>query len=183
MKKTVLAVEDDFDTLYPLAELLRIKGYTVITASNAEHALTVARKTRPDLIITDIVLPGKSGLHFIMSVRNDKQLGSTPIIVISGCGPMILVEAEAAGANCCLEKPIRIDFFWAAIEEVLGTGSEPDVAKPVRAPEPENRNLANEIDGLVEKLRDCQNKDEREELLRVLKKRIIEFQGRNKTCA
>src|ERR1044071_9763131 len=72
MKKTVQVVEDDFDTLHPLAELLRLKGYTVITASDAEQALQIARKQKPDLIITDIVLPGKSGLHFITAVRSDE---------------------------------------------------------------------------------------------------------------
>src|SRR5215210_1291952 len=127
--RTVLVVEDDFDTLYPLAELLRLKGYIVTTASDAEKALAVARSRQPDLIITDIVLPGKSGLHFIMNVRNDQIIQSTPIIVISGCGPMILVEAEGAGADCCLEKPISIDLFWAAIEQVFGISRNTDNIK------------------------------------------------------
>ncbi|HWP43272.1 MAG TPA: response regulator, partial [Blastocatellia bacterium] len=113
MPKTVLVVEDDFDTQHPMAELLRLKGYSVLTASDAERALELAREWRPDLIITDIVLPGKSGLHFISVVRNDSLIKSTPILVISGCGPMILVEAESAGADYCLEKPINIDQFWA----------------------------------------------------------------------
>ena len=57
--RTVLVVEDDFDTLHPLAELLRLKGYTVSTATEAEQGLAVARQQRPNLIITDIALPGK----------------------------------------------------------------------------------------------------------------------------
>src|SRR6185369_14086898 len=129
--RTVLVVEDDFDTLHPLAELLRLKGYSVSTATEAELGLAVARKQRPNLIITDIALPGKSGLHFIGSVRKDEQIGSTPIIVISGCGPMIMVEAEAAGADCCLEKPISIDLFWAAIDQVFGAASETESQAPL----------------------------------------------------
>lgn len=183
MKKTVLVVEDDFDTLYPLAELLRLKGYSVITASEAEKALVIARSKQPDLIITDIVLPGKSGLHFIMSVRNDEIIKSTPIIVISGCGPMILVEAEGAGADCCLEKPISIELFWAAIEQVFGTNRNLDGLKSKVDGDDEARALATEIDRLVENLRDCSSKIEREDILKRLKSRILEFQSRSKSCA
>ena len=182
MKKTVQVVEDDFDTLYPLAELLRIKGYTVITASDAEQALQIARKQRPDLIITDIVLPGKSGLHFITAVRSDEVIKSTPIIVISGCGPMILVEAEGIGADFCLEKPINIEIFWAAIDQVFGVNRESDAPKANAAPD-DGRTLANEIDKLVEKLRDCNTKVEREDVLKRLKERILEIQARNKSYA
>ena len=169
--RTVLVVEDDFDTLHPLAELLRLKGYTVSTATEAELGLSVARQQQPDLIITDIALPGKSGLHFIGAVRKDEQLKATPIIVISGCGPMIMVEAEAAGANCCLEKPISIELFWAAIDQVFGAVSESDSPRPIDWREDPGRVLAGEIDGLVETLRHCTTKPEREEVLKRLKER------------
>ena len=182
MKKTVQVVEDDFDTLYPLAELLRLKGYAVITASDAEQALRIARERQPDLIITDIVLPGKSGLHFITAVRSDEVIKSTPIIVISGCGPMILVEAEGIGADLCLEKPINIEVFWAALDQVFGASRESEMAKSVAVAD-EGRQLANEIDHLVERLRDCTTKGEQEDVLKRLKERILEIQARNKSCA
>lgn len=181
--RTVLVVEDDFDTLHPLAELLRLKSYEVSTATEAEQGLTVARRQRPDLIITDIALPGKSGLHFISAVRSDEQIKSTPIIVISGCGPMIMVEAEAAGANCCLEKPISIDRFWAAIDQVVGAAPEMEPPKPMDWREDSGRALAGEIDGLVETLRHCTTKTEREDVLKRLKERILKLQARNANCA
>ena len=178
--RTVLIVEDDFDTLHPLAELLRLKGYAVSTATEAQQGLTVARHLPPDLIITDIALPGPSGLHFIGQVRRDQQLRSTPIIVISGCGPMILVEAEAAGANCCLEKPIDIDLFWSAIDQIFGAAIEAEAPKQREDP---GRALAGEIDSLVETLRHCASKNEREEVLKRLKERIRKLQERNTNCA
>jgi two-component system cell cycle response regulator len=182
MPKVVLVVEDDFDTLNPLSELLRIKGYTVITASEADRGLNIARERRPDLIITDIVLPGKSGLHFILSVRGDEKIKSTPIIVISGCGPMILVEAESAGADCCLEKPLIIERFWAAIDHVLGRGQDQVPAGTAEKQDP-GRGLATEIDRLVETLRHCSTKAEREEVLKRLKEHIIELHARKTSCA
>ena len=181
--RTVLVVEDDFDTLHPLAKLLRLKSYTVSTATKTKQSLAVARQLRPDLIITDIALPGKSGLHFIGAVRQDLQINATPIIVISGCGPMILVEAEAAGADCCLEKPISIDLFWTAIDEVFGSAPEEESLRPTDFGEDPGRALAGEIDGLVETLRHCTTKTEREEVLKRLKERILKLQARNANCA
>jgi DNA-binding response OmpR family regulator len=175
--RTVLVVEDDFDTLYPLAEMLRLKGYTVSTATEAEQGFSLARQQRPDLIITDIALPGKSGLYFITGVRRDEQIKATPIIVISGCGPMVMVEAEAAGANCCLRKPISIDLFWAAIDRVLGAGEESETPVSTVSSEDRERALAGDIDGLVEALRRSTTKEEREKVLKRLKESIRELQS------
>ena len=182
MPKTVLVVEDDFDTQYPMAELLRLKGYCVITASDAEQALSIVHLHKPDLIITDIVLPGKSGLHFITSVRSNERIKLIPILVISGCGPMLLVEAESAGADCCLEKPIHIDSFWAAIEQMAGISRIEEPKKelePSGLIKPSERSLACEIDDLVDKLRLTSSKTEKEAVLRRLKARIRELHARN----
>lgn len=180
--RRVLVVEDDFDTLHPLAELLRLKGYEVSTATEAEQGLALARQQGPDLIITDIALPGKSGLQFIGAVRRTGALQQTPIIVISGCGPMILVEAEAAGANFCLEKPISIEMFWSAIEQVFGAKAVAAPPDPTEWLDERTPALAGEIDGLVETLRHCNTKAEREEILARLKERILKLHARN-TCA
>jgi len=182
MKRTVLVVEDDFDTLQPLAELLRLRGFNVITASEAEHGFRIAVESKPDLIITDIVLPGKSGLYFITRIRSNQRLKQTPIIVMSGCAPMVLVEAEAAGADFCLEKPISIELFWNAIDQVFG--GEPQ-AEPAKLPDSKDygRALAGEIDNLVETLRQCTNKVEKEDVLKRLKERILEIQARKTNCA
>lgn len=183
MNTTVLLVEDDFDTLHPLAELLRLKGYDVITASEAERALGIARDKRPDLIITDIVLPGKSGLHFILGVRTDPAINLTPIMVISGCGPMIMVEAESAGANYCLEKPINIESFWSALGQVMSLPRSEGTDTFAEVREDTGRLIAKEIDRLVEELRSCSSRGERENVLKQLKERILALQSRNANCA
>src|ERR1044071_10359462 len=156
--RTILVVEDDFDTLYPLAELLRLKGHTAITASNAEQALRTAREAKPDLIITDIVLPGKSGLQFIATVRNDAVLKAIPVMVISGCGPMILVEAETIGADVCLEKPINIEIFWNALQGLLESKASLGDPENANGDNADRRTAAAEIDRLVEQLRYCFSK-------------------------
>jgi DNA-binding response OmpR family regulator len=169
--KSVLVVEDDFDTLHPLAELLSIKGYKAYTASEGAEALRIAEKFKPDLVITDIVLPGESGLQLIRRIRASSAISATPIMVISGCEPAVLDEAARAGASVCLEKPIHPDQFWAAFETVLlsdmGSGWEPPVdCQP-----------ASEIEWLIQQVRSSNSEKERDGYLIRLKARI--FKARN----
>jgi DNA-binding response OmpR family regulator len=175
MGKTILVVEDDFDTIHPLSELLRLKGYDVITASAAGAAFELARARRPGLIITDIALPGGDGVQLINKVRSHRAISSTPIIVISGCGAAALIEAAAAGADFCLEKPLDIDCFWGAITQAL---NEEAAVATDEARERSDRQIIAEIDGLVEALRSCFSKEDREAHLRRLKQCIAQLQGR-----
>jgi len=172
----VLVVEDDFDTLHPLAELLTLRGHAVLTAVDAEQGLSIASRENPNVIITDIALPGKSGLHFINRVRNHPRLNQVPIIVISGCGPAVMVEAEAAGANFCIDKPISLEMFWHAMELCLGTApaehGDRDLMPPLETP------LVSRIDGLVAELRSSKSRIERDATLRELKECILELHGR-----
>jgi len=176
--KTVLVVEDDFDTLFPLSELLRLRGYATISASEAAPALELARKRRPDLIITDIALPGASGLQLIGRIREDSVLKATPIIVISGCGAPTLVEAARAGADCCLEKPINIDNMWAASGGILGDRRDPVRERTSGGEREPDKAVATEIDRLVERLRSSSSREERALYLRRLKERILQLQSR-----
>ncbi len=174
MERTILVVEDDFDTRYPLAELLAIKGYLVLTASDAESALRAARAHQPDLILTDIVLPGRSGLHFIRKVRADEAIHATPIIVISGCDRITRDRAQSAGADCFLEKPIQLERLW---DELARLFNEKNVAR-VKYKETGFDHQAAEIETLVEEYRRCSSQVEREALLVRLKEKLLEKRTR-----
>jgi DNA-binding response OmpR family regulator len=173
MKKTVLVVEDDFDTQHPLAEILQLKGYSVATASDAERAFSAARAKRPDLIITDLMLPGKSGLDLIVRVRRDPAINSIPIVVLSGCAPHMLHDAQRAGADYCLEKPIHFERFWETLERLIGEQRESArMEMGARAGDPDG-GIATQIDDLVEQLRHSPTEQERENILRLLKQHIL----------
>ncbi|HET9531367.1 MAG TPA: hypothetical protein VFQ92_13505, partial [Blastocatellia bacterium] len=122
-------------------------------------------------------------LHFISVVRKDPSIKETPILVISGCGPMILVEAESAGADYCLEKPIHIDQFWAVLLQVFASASGQGGDEPVEARQEKSQGSAGEIDRLVDELRKSSSKDERDAVLRRLKQRILDLQARKTNCA
>jgi hypothetical protein len=93
---------------------------------------------------------------------------------------MIMVEAEAAGANCCLQKPISIDLLWSAIDRVLGTAANGEAPAPGDRLEDQGRALAGDVDSLVERLRRCTTKEEKEEVLKQLKESIRELQSRER---
>ena len=172
MKKTVLVVEDDFDTQHPLAEILQLKGYSVATASDAERAFSAARARRPDLIITDLMLPGQSGLDLIVRVRKDPAIKSIPIVVLSGCAPHMLHDAQRAGADYCLEKPIHFERFWETLEQLIGEQRESARAETGMAGDPDG-GIASQIDNLVEQLRRSPTDEEKEKILRLLKQHIL----------
>jgi DNA-binding response OmpR family regulator len=149
-----------------------------MSASEAAPALELAKRRQPDLIITDIALPGPSGLQLIVSVRKDDALKKTPIIVISGCNPTVLVEAARAGADCCLEKPINVDSLWAAIGGALVDQREAPNDSTAETRDEPDRAVAIEIDRLVESLRGSSSRDERDLYLKRLKERILQLQSR-----
>jgi CheY-like chemotaxis protein len=167
MQGTILVVEDDFDTRYPLAELLRLRGYLVTTASDADKAFTAACRQRPDLIITDIVLPGRSGLHFIQRVRASESLRPVPILVISGCGQAMLGRALSVGADHCLEKPIRLEQLWEALARLFAKGDQDESVES-------DSGRAAGIEELIEQFRVTSSQDEREALLARLKKNLLD---------
>lgn len=171
--KTVLVVEDDFDTLHPLSELLRLSGYDSIPVSDVDRALTLAAQRSPDLIITDLVLPGKNGLEFIRALRSTNATRKTPIMVISGCERRLLQEALSAGANLYLEKPINVDKLWGAIDSLVRVKISDD-ERP-QQPEAADNPMADEIDQLVEGIRQSSSPMERETYINQLKQRVLEM--------
>ena len=178
MAKTILVVEDDFDTRHPLAELLRLRGYDVTTVPNVDLALKVAREHIPDLILTDIILPGRTGLQLISAIRENEQTQPVPIIVISGCEPAVLQKAEQAGANFCLGKPIQLPLFWATLARILQNGDDEQAPAGNEANEAE-ATYAGAIDHLIGELQQSSSTAEREVVLERLKEKLLNARNGN----
>lgn len=181
MGKKILVVEDDFDTLYMLAKLLRLKGYDVETSPEADQALKAARQYRPDLIITDLMMPGNSGLHLIQRVKEEESTSAIPIIVISGCGTAILLDSQSAGADYCIGKPIGVEALLEAIERLTATPNPSEQDKSAEGSKDTARQLADELDDMVEKLRKAASREEKEVLLKQIKECVFELQSKGAT--
>lgn len=103
---TVLLVEDDRDTRHIYALMLREHGFHVVEAPDGRSAVRLARETRPDVIVMNLVLPHVDGLSAAELIRCDPACASTPIIA---CTAFVredgLEMALDAGCDSYLEKP------------------------------------------------------------------------------
>ncbi|OGE22478.1 MAG: hypothetical protein A2V51_01235 [Candidatus Dadabacteria bacterium RBG_19FT_COMBO_40_33] len=119
-KRKILIVEDDQDVLLGLSIRLKASGYSVVSATDAAWATTVARKEKPDLAIVDLGLPGGNGFLVIERLRSIMDV-HIPIIVLTAWDPTINKErAFKAGVEAFFQKPVDNDEFLAAIHKALG---------------------------------------------------------------
>ena len=122
--KLVLVVDDNPVNLKLTAHLIRKAGYLTDTAETAELALERLDANLPDLVVTDLQLPGMDGLAFTRTVKQNSQWQSIPILLLTAAhSPEEEVKARQAGCECSLAKPIDGNVFPSVIQSFLGTPS------------------------------------------------------------
>ena len=115
----VLLVEDHLDTRQMYAEFLGTE-FEVVTAADGEQALDLMRAHAPDVIVTDLSLPGIDGFELIARVRADPAFPAIPIICLSGYGGHAHEQrARAAGCDRILQKPCMPDTLAAIVVELV----------------------------------------------------------------
>ena len=115
----LLIVEDEENSRKGYETLLRNWGYDVLGVGSAEDALARFVEFRPDILITDVELPGMDGLHLLEKLRDELQ--SVPAILITGKGSRErAVAAIEAGAFWYIEKPVDAAVLRALLERALG---------------------------------------------------------------
>jgi two-component system phosphate regulon response regulator PhoB len=102
----ILVVDDEPHFSAILSEILRSFGYIVRQVYSVQDALEVIEQERPDLILTDIMMPGIDGLTFVRKLRSDPIWSSIPTIIATAKSHPSDVEATLnSGADACLFKP------------------------------------------------------------------------------
>jgi len=119
MSKIVLVVDDDSSIVHTIKSILLKSGYEVITGTNGDEALKLIKNTKPDLIITDLVMPVMDGWHFKMKVRNELRFKTTPIIIISGLLVPEVVQDAHETATFYIPKPFNSSTLLEKIKELL----------------------------------------------------------------
>ncbi len=123
MPGTILVVDDDDPVRVMLARLLRTHGYTVLQAAHAAEARAIIETHPVDLVITDIVMPGESGIELRRSLA--ERLPGLPVILISGYSAEGPAEfAARTPRTLFVQKPFAAEPFLRLVESVLGPGSE-----------------------------------------------------------
>jgi len=134
---TILVVDDRAINREFLATLLGYVGHDVIEAPDGVEALAIARAQRPDLIITDVLMPNMDGVELADRVHDDADIAGTPIIFYTATYrvPEASVLAESCRVRTVIAKPAEPQTILDAIAAALGTGPAP-VLMPQQAAAP-----------------------------------------------
>jgi two-component system, NtrC family, nitrogen regulation response regulator NtrX len=117
-KAHLLLVDDDPSTLASLSRAFRLAGHEATVCDNAPRALELLRTEPFDLILSDVVMPGKSGIELLEDLKSAGV--KTPIVLISGQANVeMAVKATKLGALDFLEKPLSTDKLLVTVENAL----------------------------------------------------------------
>jgi DNA-binding response OmpR family regulator len=120
-RKKILCV-DDSATILMMERMILSKGpYDLVTASDGEEAITKALAERPDLILMDIVMPRLNGFDACRRIREQEQIGATPIIMVTTRGEVQNMEnGFESGCNDYVTKPINATELLTKLRNYLG---------------------------------------------------------------
>jgi DNA-binding NtrC family response regulator len=114
----ILIIDDDANTLASLARAFRLAGHEASVCDNAARALELAKAERFDLILSDVVMPGKDGIALLEELKNAGVAAT--IVMMSGQATIeMAVKATRLGAADFLEKPISTDKLLLTVENAL----------------------------------------------------------------
>ena len=116
----ILIVEDNEKNRKLVRDVLAFKGYRLAEAETGEDGVRLARELRPDLILMDIQLPGISGIVALGQIREDPEIGRTPVIAVTASAmTQDRQKIMAAGFDGYQSKPINVKEFLAAVRGML----------------------------------------------------------------
>lgn len=118
VNKHVLVVDDEVSICEILAQFLRKKGYSVSTARNGEDALGILNSSAVDLVVTDIKMPGITGVDLLKYIKENQQ--STPVLITTGFPTLdTAIEALKLGAFDYLTKPFHLEEIGEKVRRAI----------------------------------------------------------------
>lgn len=119
---TVLVVDDEKGLRAVIRRALEGRGYRVVEAADGKQALELFRRERPDLVISDVIMPECDGIEAIVSIKRESS--RTKVLAISGGGQAgamdLLALAPRAGADDTLAKPFRQSELLKRVSDLIG---------------------------------------------------------------
>lgn len=128
----ILAVDDEPNIVRLIQVNLERHGYQVETANNGAQALAKIRENRPDLLVSDVMMPEMDGFELLSTIRRDPVLSDLPIIMLTAkAQDANVMEGYSRGADMYLTKPFNPQELLQFVKRILssqsGGGDEPGV--------------------------------------------------------
>ena len=120
MGKNVLVIEDEPNIIEAISFILSRDGWSVATHSNGHDAVGVVKEAMPDLVILDVMLPGKTGYDILRELRSEDATQGLPVLMLTAKGQVKDREmAERAGASRFMTKPFSNAEVLDAVRELV----------------------------------------------------------------
>ena len=120
LRRRVLAVDNAEHFRLYLLDLFTEAGHYVVTARGGQEAYALAQEWIPDLVITDLLLPGMDGVALCQRLKATPRLSRIPVVLVTGLTSQeIRSQAEAAGIDLVLAKPIHAERFLEQIHDLI----------------------------------------------------------------
>ena len=115
-----MIVDDDPFMLAAIEKFLRTKGLSVLAIGKPEEAFDKAQTVMPDLIISDVAMPGIDGFTLLRAFQQNKKTQHIPLVLLTGTDKIADVEkGYASGAKAYILKPVDWERAWAKLEPLL----------------------------------------------------------------
>lgn len=122
-----LVAEDSRTQAYQLKSLLESNGFEVVVAVDGDEAIARARERRPDVVISDIVMPRRDGYSLCRALKSDPATADVPVILVTSLAePLDVVRALAAGADNFVTKPYDEDQLVRRVKRTVARSGAPD---------------------------------------------------------
>ena len=118
--KTILIVEDDSSARRAIGRFLKCEGWIILEASNGVQGLRIFRSQLPEIVLTDVVMPGFDGFFLTAVIKSISP--QSPIIIMTGLGdPELDEKAQDLGISALLRKPFDPEQLLVALSHVVGS--------------------------------------------------------------
>ncbi|HBZ42884.1 MAG TPA: two-component system response regulator [Maritimibacter sp.] len=121
MVKQVLLIEDEPNIIEAVSFILSRDGWKVATHSNGETAMAAIRSQKPDALVLDVMLPGRSGYEILQDLRSDDVFSDLPVLMLTARGQKKDRDAaDRLGVTRFMSKPFSNAEVLAALREIAG---------------------------------------------------------------
>jgi DNA-binding response OmpR family regulator len=118
---SILVVDDDPEIVSMLSTRLSARGYKVSTASDGHRAIELAKRERPDIVLLDVMMPGKSGWEVARALKQDPVTQVIKIVMVTAIGEQVNeITSPLYGADAHIDKPFEFEKLERVIAGLVG---------------------------------------------------------------